>query len=304
VTAERETLRIIGSWMEDGRTRLPDHVLDAVLDKLPSTPQRRPPRSARRITHVNALAKYAIAAAAVVVVAIVGLNLQGTPRPGEVGGVSLSPDVSPSQWEAPSGSPAPIAPTSGRIDPGRYRWTSPEGDVTFAVPDGWTATVDGIVKNHDTPTHLEVARYMPGSPNEVTHVYADACKSEGRLEPVDASRLSGALEEQAGTAAGTSWFGGLGRPGDPPAGQMVEIREEPGLDRSTCRGGAEGPLQIWADPEETTFFALPPGHRGMAYIFEKEGTTFVFSADIGPDATEAEEDPVHAIVGSFEFSPH
>ena len=77
MTTERETLRIIGSWMEDGRTRLPDHVLDAVLDQLPSTPQRRPGWLARRITHMNAFAKYAIAAAAVVVVAIVGLNLVG-----------------------------------------------------------------------------------------------------------------------------------------------------------------------------------------------------------------------------------
>ena len=38
MTTERETLRIIGSWMEDGRTRLPDHVLDAVLDQLPRPP--------------------------------------------------------------------------------------------------------------------------------------------------------------------------------------------------------------------------------------------------------------------------
>ena len=64
---------------------------------------------------------------------------------------------------------------------------------------------------------------------------------------------------------------------DPPVGQMVEIREEPGLDRSTCRYGAEGPLQIWADPEETTFFALAPGHWGVAYVFGKDGTPFVFS---------------------------
>ena len=49
MTTEHETLHIIGSWLEDGRTRLPDHVLDAVLDQLPATPQRRPGWSARRI---------------------------------------------------------------------------------------------------------------------------------------------------------------------------------------------------------------------------------------------------------------
>jgi hypothetical protein len=186
---------------------------------------------------------------------------------------------------------------------------SPGGGVTFVVPDGWTGAPDGIVRNHDTPTQVYLFAFMPGGPNEVTHVYADACKSEGRLEPVDpldgnSNLLSVALENQAGTDAGTSWFNSPDGVTDPPVGQMVEIREEPGLDRSTCRYGAEGPLQIWADPEETTFFALAPGHRGVAYVFGQDGTPFVFSADFGPEVTEAEEDGVHAIVGSMEFSQH
>jgi hypothetical protein len=301
MTPDRETLRIIGSWMEDGRTRLPDHVLDAVLDQLPATPQRRPWWSVRRITHVNGLAKYAIAAAAVVVVAIVALTLRGTAAPDQVGGVSPSSDTSPS----PSASPAPIAPTSGSIDPGRYRWMSPGGDVTFVLPDGWTGTDYGIVK--DMPTHLELAHYMPGSPDQVTRIYTDACESEGRLEPVDpldgnSNLLSAALENQVGTEAGTSWFSGPDGVTDPPVGQMVEIREEPGLDRSTCRYGAEGPLQIWADPAETTFFALAPGHWGLVYIFGEDGTPFVFTADLGPDATDEDADEVSAIVQSFELS--
>jgi hypothetical protein len=300
MTPDRETLRIIGSWMEDGRTRLPDHVLDAVLDQLPSTPQRRPGWSVRRIAQMNPLAKYAIAAAAVVVVAIVGLNLLGRSGTGQVGGAPPSPEASPSA----SVSPAPIAPTSGAIDPGRYRWTSPGGEVTFVLPDGWTGAVDGIVKNHDTPTQVYLFPFMPGSQYEVTHVYADACKSEGRLEPIDPDPgfLSAALEQQAGTDAGTSWFSGPDSITDPPVGQMVEISEEAGLDRSNCRYGSEGPLQIWADPAETSYFALAPGHRGVVYVFEPDGTRFVFAADLGPEATEADADAVSAIVGSFELS--
>jgi hypothetical protein len=258
---------------------------------------------------VNALAKYAIAAAAVMVVAIVGLNLLGRSAPDQVGGVPPSSDASPSPSSdaspSPSASPAPIAPTSGSIDPGRYRWMSPGGAVTFVLPDGWTGTDYGIVK--DMPTHLELTHYMPGSPDQVTRVYADACKSEGRLEPVDpldgnSNLLSAALENQAGTEAVTSWFSGPDGVIDPPVGQMVEIREEPGLDRSTCRYGAEGPLQIWADPAETTFFALAPGHWGLVYIFGQDGTPFVFTADLGPDATDEDADEVSAIVKSFELS--
>ena len=107
MTTERETLRTIGSWMEEGRTRLPDHVLDAVLDQLPSTPQRRPAWSARGIAHVNALAKFEIAAAAVVVVAIVGLNLLSSPGTSNVGGSPPSPVASPSPLSSPSPSAAP-----------------------------------------------------------------------------------------------------------------------------------------------------------------------------------------------------
>ena len=311
MTTDRETLRIIGSWMEDGRTQLPDHVLDAVLDQLPSTPQRRPARSARRITNVNGFAKFAMAAAAVAVVAVVGLSLRGPSAPGQVGGASPSPVAASPSSVVPSGTPsasaAPPAPSSGAIDAGRYQWTSPGGDVTFVLPDGWTGTADGIVKDHATSTQVELVHYMPGTPRQVTRVYADACKSEGRLEPTDpldgnANLLSGALENQVGTAAGTTWFSGPDGVADPPVGQEVEIREEPGLDRSTCRDGAEGPLRVWADPDETTFFALAPGHWGMAYIFGQDGTPFVFSADFGPDATEADVDEVRDIVRSFELS--
>jgi hypothetical protein len=302
MTTNKEMERIVRSWLEPGLTTLTDDVLDPVLDQLPATPQRRPWWPARRIADMNPIAKYGIATAAVVVIAIVGLSLLGGRGTSEFGGAPPTPKAPTSPSVAPAGSPAPIAPTSGTIDPGLYRWTSPDGEVTFVLPDGWTGTDWGIVKNQETPTHFELAHYMPGSPDQVTHVYADACKSEGRLEPVDPADLSSALEEQAGTEAGTSWFNGPDGVVDPPVGQMVEIAEEPGLDRSTCRDGAEGPLRIWADPEETTFFALAPGHRGVAYVFEEDGTPFVFTADFGPDATDADADEVSAVVQSFELS--
>ena len=212
MTTNKEMERIVRSWLEPGLTTLTDDVLDPVLDQLPATPQRRR-WSARRIAHMSAFAKFAMAAAAVVVVAIVGYNLLGPPGTSQVGGVPPSPNASTSPSVAPSGSPAPIAPTSGTIDPGRYRWTSPGGDVTFVLPARMDR--DGLRhrQEHDTPTHFELAHYMPGSPDQVTHVYADACKSEGRLEPVDpldgnSNLLSAALENQAGTEAGTSWFSG------------------------------------------------------------------------------------------------
>ena len=80
MSTDRDVTRIVRSWLEEGVTALPDRVLDTVLDQLPATPQRRAWWPARRLREMNNLAKLAIAAAAVVVVAIVGINLLPTTR--------------------------------------------------------------------------------------------------------------------------------------------------------------------------------------------------------------------------------
>ena len=136
MTTNKEMERIVRSWLEPGLTTLTDDVLDPVLDQLPATPQRRPCGRRGGSPTWSAFAKFSLAAAALVVVAIVGLNLLGSPGTSQVGGVPPSPNASHIAAVAPSGSPAPIAPTSGTIDPGRYRWTSPGGDVTFVLPGG------------------------------------------------------------------------------------------------------------------------------------------------------------------------
>src|SRR4029079_6051160 len=118
MTTERETLHTIGLWLEEGRTRLPDRVLDAVLDQLPATPQRVPSRPARRIADMSALAKFEIAAAAVLV-AIVGLFVLRGSGASEVGNASPAAVVSPSPSEVLS-TGLPVAPDHGPIDPGRY----------------------------------------------------------------------------------------------------------------------------------------------------------------------------------------
>ena len=298
MTTERETLQIIGSWMEDGRTRLPDHVLDAVLDQIPAAPQRRPAWPARRIADMSSFAKFAIAAAAVVVVAVVGYNLLAPSGTSQFGGVlpSAAPSSSPSA--EPTSTQIPITPSGGAIDPGRYRWVSPVGDALVVIPDGWAGRPDGWIAKSD----VSLGHNLPGTTSEVTHVYADACASEGRLEPVGtaADDLLAALDSQEGTDTVVSdvTAGSV-------VGQRIEIQQAADLpDRSPCRLGADGPLQIWADEAETGFLALGPDFRGVAYVFEVDGNRIVFSATVGPDATQADVEEVDAIVESFEFSPH
>lgn len=297
MTTDRETLQIIGSWMEEGRTRLPDHVLDAVLDQLPAAPQRRPGWSARRIADMNPLAKYAIATAAVVVIAIVGFNLLSSNGDSQVGGVA-----SPSA--APVSSPPPLAPTTGAaIEAGRYRWTSPNVDVSFALSEGWTGREDGLlVRDEGTPTDMGFWRNLPRTSSEIGSFFPDACKGEpvaiGEIgDTVD--DLVNALEGQGSTdvVIGDIAAGSV-------AGKRIEISETPGLDRSQCRNGADGPLQVWVDVSGEGFLSFNSDTRAVAYIFDVDGNRLAFWSTFGPDTTEADVEEVDAIVQSFEFSPN
>jgi hypothetical protein len=93
MNADRETTRVVRSWLEEGVTVLPDRVLDAVLEQVPTTPQRRSWWPAWRFSDMNTYVKFAIAAAAVLVVAVVGYNF--LPARGGVGGPAATPSPSP-----------------------------------------------------------------------------------------------------------------------------------------------------------------------------------------------------------------
>ena len=133
MSTDRDTTRIVRSWLEEGATALPDRVLDAVLDQLPATSQRRPWWPVRRFDEMNNALKLAIAAAAVMVVALVGINLM--PRSGSVGGPvpSMSPssdaDADPERLDSTSRR----WPHAGRARP-RHRFAG--HDATFSGSRG------------------------------------------------------------------------------------------------------------------------------------------------------------------------
>ena len=142
MSAEHETNRIVRSWLEQGITALPERVLDSVLDQLPATPQRRPLWPARRFPTMNRPIRYAIAAAAVVVVALIGSRFlpRDTPR---VGGPSPTPQITPLVTPAPSVRPKPspktlIVPPSGPLEIGRHELNLEGIPMSFEVTtDDW-----------------------------------------------------------------------------------------------------------------------------------------------------------------------
>jgi hypothetical protein len=110
MSTDRDTTRIVRSWLEEGVTALPDRVLDAVLDQVPATPQRRPSWPTRRFPPMNRIFLTAGAAAAVLVVAIVGYRLLLNPNGV---GPQPSPSLTPSAIPPPTPSSLPPNPLVG-----------------------------------------------------------------------------------------------------------------------------------------------------------------------------------------------
>jgi hypothetical protein len=294
MTTERETLRKIGSWMEDGRTRLPDHVLDAVLDQLPSTPQRRPGWSARRITHMNALAKYAIAAAAAVaVVAIVGLNL--------VGGSGIGTQPSPS----PTASPRPVG--EGDLEPGSYIArplpTPDDGlTVTYTVPEGWYAFKDiGLIPAGDPGTN------GPGGIAfqfiDVTTINPDPCDWSGTADDVSVGPgvvdLVEALREQTAYEVSEPMDVTIGG----HSGKRVDIvmpAERFATQDPAAPGCDDGVFRPWG---EGTVYAQGPANRWQTNILDVDGTRLVIVVQDFPGTSPEDRAELDAIVDSLVINP-
>jgi hypothetical protein len=91
--SDRDVTRAIRSWLHEDRHEDVSRIAGAVLDRVETTRQRRSWWPARRFEFMNTYAKLALAAAAVLVVAVVGYNV--LPGRGGVGGPNATPSPSP-----------------------------------------------------------------------------------------------------------------------------------------------------------------------------------------------------------------
>ncbi len=111
MTADRDTTRIVRSWLRTDEHESADRVLDTVLALLDATPQRRSRWPARRIADMNLYAKLAIVAAAVLVVAVIGMTM--LPAGGRVGGgPAATPTLQTPTPTTPTPQPSPPSPAA------------------------------------------------------------------------------------------------------------------------------------------------------------------------------------------------
>jgi len=125
MSTDRDVTRIVRSWLHEDAHEDADRVLDLVLDQLDTTPQRRAAWPAWRLPTMNSTMRIALAVAAVVAIAAVGVSL-----------------LIPKNVGNPTESQTPAA-----IPNGLYETVVPETeqarDDLGPCPCTWTFTVDG-----------------------------------------------------------------------------------------------------------------------------------------------------------------
>jgi hypothetical protein len=283
MSAERDVNRIVRSWIRTDEHESADRVLQTVLSRLDTTPQRRSWWPSRRIAHVNRFIVPVGAAAAALVVAIVGYSLLAGP-----GGPGAP--TSPPATVTPTPTPRAF-PTSGALEPGRYVWTVNGIRVVFEVPAGWSSDGTGIGKNIEQPSGIGF-----GPEKYLAQVTADACKGEETLRQIgpSAAELVAALDAQLGTTATVTDvdLGGL-------AAKRVDLAAEVGLDRSQCSEGSAGPLKISMDAAESGYFALAPGYTGFVLVADVGGKRLELRGVGSPGTPASDLAELEAIIASI-----
>ena len=143
--AHDEFAHVIEAWLDASDvSEDPEAVLDRVIDRLDATPQVRNRWSIRRTHPVNNLTRIALAAAAVVAIAIVAINLTTESQP-SVGGL-VPTDTPPTAAETPAAS-CPPDPGARPLSPGRQvvddvtpfqiSFTPPESPESWWGTAGW-----------------------------------------------------------------------------------------------------------------------------------------------------------------------
>ena len=297
MTIERDVTRIVRSWLQVDEHESADRVLDNVLALLDATPQRRSWWPARRSPQMNAFAKLAIAAAAVVAIAIVGINL--LPRTGGDVGVTPTGSPSPSPSSTPFASPAFLP--AGELTAGRH--TLLEDSIVFSVqvPDGWhtsgfpclsggCASPNGgwLQRGADDSTEPDAA-WMPIW--SVDNVASDPCAHTAAPVATSAAALAAAVASLPGTdviTAPTDVVVG----GRPAKHVVIKVRDD-----IAC---APRQFQMWAD-HGIFRWATALGQTNRVWIIDVEGKRVWIEAETyeGADAKLGQE--IQQIVDSVQF---
>lgn len=298
MSTEPETTRVVRSWLEDGVTVLPDRVLDAVLDQLPATPQRRATWPARRLPEMHSAIKLALGAAAVVAVSLLGLSLLGGGGAPSIGGASPAPPSSPAASPSPAPSPdpdptpPPVAANGTAVPAGEYYMPiTSTARAVVTVPDGMIGEGWAITNGQEPPFGSSLSFWT------VANITVDPCAAEWLVPPVGESvdELVAALAERPdfveGSIEPTTINGHQGR--------RLVLAVPDDLDFETC---ASGRYIDWLNSSDGGLrWSQGPGQLEELFIVDVDGQRVVLDISSFPDTPTEDLARIRSIVDSIRF---
>jgi hypothetical protein len=302
MTASRDPERLIRAFLDEGPTDLSDRTYDAVRSHIDRTRQRvvigpwREPR-------MSNLARIAISAAAVLVVAVVGFNL--LPGDGGLGGPGHS--STPPATAAPTPTPAgPVDLTAGPLPAGTYiahPFFAPNQSIGFqlALPTGWEAGGPagrppvGVAPT----TGFEGPDGMSMGFLTVTTLAGDPC------------RWNEAIDIEVGPTVDNLVTALTANPGyetnDPAdvtlggfSGKRIDVQVPADLDLATC---SQGQFWVWNLGDGQTIYAQGPEGRFHLWILDVEGSRVLVMTHDFPGTPPDDQAELQAIVDSISIEP-
>jgi hypothetical protein len=299
MTSSRDLEHVLGRYLEDGPTELPDRSYDEVRTSIDTTKQRvvlGPWRSPSMPTFVR------LAAVGVIVFVLSLAIFNINPRQGGVGNV---PSSEPSPSASPSASPAVLpdqnAPTYSPkpLAAGDYAITDPAVTnaqrLTYTVPEGWSTSQAYLVKHPGEPGYVMLTPYV------VSHVYADGCHWNNSAivsAGTSVDELVNVLSAQTGrttTAPVDVSVAGYG-------GKQI-VLTQPIVDVTTCTNGI---LRYWPDPGPDFSGGLccdPAGNIDVIDVLDVAGHRMLLVARHYPGSSEADLAELQGIIDSIRIEP-
>ncbi len=273
--------RIVRSWLRTDEHEDASRVLDNVLGLLDSTPQRRAWWPARRLPHVNTPIRIAVAIAAVVVVALVVVNLM--PRTAAVGGppATAVPTVSPSAQPSASLQATHMTVAGTGVN-------GPALGLTVQLPQGWGA--NEFVADRGTSSAPSGMAFVV---SEVDNTFADPCAHTQRSPKVgstvaDLATALGEIPNTTATAPVQTTIAGH------PA-TYIEIAVPASLPCDPSN------FYLWQDSPNAYWWVQGYGETARVWILEVGGTRVTFLTHSYPGSSANARAEFETILNSVVF---
>ena len=271
------------AWLGEGPSTMADAAVQAALDEVHVTRQRRPWWPVWRLNPMENTSRLWIVAAAAILIGVVGVAV-------------LTRGSSPHVGNPATPVPSPIPIPSGPLQPGTYLLPTDSfvpARVTVTVPEGWRN--DGW------------ALYRPDSVmalgfSTVYKTYLDPCHWQTSVNDIGPTvdDLVAGLRGESGrsvTAPVATTVAGY------PA-QRMDWSTPASLDATACDGGeyrtwvSPGPTVTGTGIDEPARYGYPSGSTGSIWVFDVDGVRLTMETVFPADQTAAQGAEMRAMIDS------